>query len=156
MAVSALFLLPGEIRNHIFEMCIAHSKNTSMKKHKFVTQQNATQGRPPYVRSGIISQLVKGVEVAVLPRWQGHAQITTLGLRNLPLLLVNKQIHSEICSLVDSLVSEVTIGPYGVQFSNEDPNVRWEMAYELLLRRPYLLKNVKHVKISLPWLRTDT
>lgn len=73
----------------------------------------------------------------------------------LPLLLANKQIHDEVSSIIDSQVNEVAIGPYGLQYADEDPRVRWEHAYRLLRNRPHLIKNVKSVKVYLPWLRQD-
>lgn len=96
-----------------------------------------------------------GTEVSVLPRWTGAARIETSGVGPLPLLFVNKQIYSEVFSLIDSRVTKVIIGPYSIQYGSEDPNLRWDLAYPLLRNRPHLLKHVKHVEVFLPWLRKD-
>lgn len=91
----------------------------------------------------------------MLPGWSGPGKIKTSGLGPLPLLLVNKQIHDEVSSIIDAEVIELSIGPYGLQYADEDPNERWECAYRLLRNRPHLMKNVKTVKVYLPWLRQD-
>lgn len=72
------------------------------------------------------------------------------GIGALPLLFTNKQIFKEVQTFVDSLVDEVCIGGYILQYPNEDPNTRWSLVYSLLDKRPNLLAFAKNVKINLP------
>lgn len=148
--------LPGEIRNQIFELCIADA----MSKSRRPNEQNTQSGiriLPPqrfnFISSHAIPRVLSGLQVSVLPGWTGPGRIKTLGIGPLPLLFVNKQIHDEVSSLVDSKVEEVIIGPYGLQYADEDPNVRWELAYAYLKNRPHLRKHAKNIKVFLPWLQ---
>jgi hypothetical protein len=74
----------------------------------------------------------------------------TDGIGPLPLLFVNKQIYKEVSSLVYSMLESVSIGGYLIQRPDEDPNVRWSVAYTLLRNQPSLLKYTKKVNIFMP------
>jgi len=152
MSSSTLLTLPGEIRNHILQYCIELARYTPVSK---IVSSGDGMFHGSHRLHHVVKRRMHDFEVDVLPRWTGNAYIKTVGIKRLPLLFTNKQIYQELSSLVDSMVSTLTIGPYGVQFANEDPNVRWDMAYQLLERRPYLRQNVKKIKVFLPWLRHD-
>lgn len=140
-----LDVLPGEIRNHVYDICI----RDAMSRAKRRSQKNifgTTRFSPPNS---------EGFTVTVLPQWNGNGSLRFEGIGSLPLLFVNKQIFDEVSSLLHSKVEEVTIGPYGIQYSNEDANIRWAYAYALLRRHPYLLKHTKNISVYLPWLRRD-
>lgn len=159
MSRPASFLtLPGEIRNQIIEECILDAVLRCPNKNKRTLRvENPPQSvqQFPYRRLRAFPERVPGIEVSVLPGWNGNSRIKTLGIGSLPLLLVSKQINSEVSSLVDCQVSVLSIGPYGVQYVNEDPNLRWDLTYPQLRNRPYLLKNVQKLEVFLPWLRRD-
>ncbi|CZR63326.1 uncharacterized protein PAC_13223 [Phialocephala subalpina] len=123
-------VLPGEIRNQIIELCI----------------KGALSNRTlPSLSSGS-----SGITISVLPKWSGPCCLKMNGIGALPLLFVNKQLYKEVQSFVDSMVDEVSIGGYILQYPNEDPNLRWALAYSLLDKRPNILSFVKNIKINLP------
>ena len=128
--------LPGEIRNQIFDLCIIDA-----------------------VKASKVNEIVQGGEetltISVLPRWQGPGRLRMNGIGPLPLLFVNKRTHNELSSLVYAMVSQVSIGGYIIQYRDEDPNVRWNVAHSLIQQRPNILAYVKNVKVSLPYVRND-
>jgi hypothetical protein len=132
-----LQILPGEIRNEIFELCIGNALNNA-KTPRFQTEAGK-----------------KGFTITALPQWNGPGCMRTEGIGPLPLLFVNRQIHKELSSLVYSKVEEISIGGYFLQFRNEDPSPRWDVAYSLLKQHPDLQKFTKNVKIILPHTRDD-
>jgi hypothetical protein len=77
------------------------------------------------------------------------------GIGLLPLLFVNKKTYYELSSLVYARISQASIGGYIIQYRDEDPNVRWKVAYSLIQQRPNILAYVKNVKVSLPYVRND-
>ena len=128
--------LPGEIRNQIFDLCIVDA-----------------------VKASKVNETLQGGEetltISVLPRWQGPGRLRMNGIGPLPLLFVNKRTHNELSSLVYAMVSQVSIGGYIIQYRDEDPNVRWNVAHSLIQQRPNILAYVKNVKVSLPYVRND-
>ena len=120
--------LPGEIRNQIFELCM----NDAIRASK-----------------------ANDLTISVIPRWQGPGEFRMNGIGPLPLLFVNKKTYNELSSLVYATISEVSIGGYIIQYPDEDPNVRWNVAYSLIKQRPNILAYVKKVKVSLPYVRND-
>ncbi|KAG9238492.1 hypothetical protein BJ875DRAFT_40312 [Amylocarpus encephaloides] len=119
--------LPGEIRNHIFGICLQHT---------FING-------------------VSNVTISAFPRWSGPGVMRLAGLGPLSLLFTNKQIHSELLSLVYSQVDQVVIGGYIIQHPDEDPNARWQIAYSMLDKQPLIMKLAESVKIHMPCLRLD-
>jgi hypothetical protein len=77
------------------------------------------------------------------------------GIGPLPLLFVNKKTYYELSSLVYAMISHVSIGGYIIQYRDEDPNVRWNVAHSLIQKRPNIAAFVKNVKVSLPYVRND-
>lgn len=148
----SLLSLPGEIRNQIFMDCIQHTSQIGFSNQvtTFGLGQDAS-----FTRTNGKHISTNDIEINVLPRWSGQVKVRVVGIKSLPLLFVNRQISVEVTSLIDSMVSKVTIGPHGIQFANEDPNVRWDMAYQVLRNRPYLMKSIRTVEVTLPWLRAD-
>jgi hypothetical protein len=144
-ASTLLEVLPGEIRNQIFELCISDALGRAKAPAQRIIFGTTRFSNAPQ----------KGFKISVLPQWCGVGSIRTEGIGSLPLLFVNKQTYNEVSSLVYSKVEEVSIGPYGLQYNDEDPNVRWAYAYALLKKRPHLQRLTKNVKIYLPWLRHD-
>jgi hypothetical protein len=126
--------LPAEIRNQIFKICIYNAMNT----------RKQIPGLPPRPSKP------SSFGVSVFPRWSGPGLMRTDGIGPLPLLFVNKQIYTEVSSLVYSMLDSVSIGGYLIQRPDEDPNIRWEVAYSLLRKQPSLLKYTKKVKIFMP------
>lgn len=127
-----LDLLPGEIRNQIIELCIV----AALKKPRSATSMSKSK--------------LNGLTVSVLPKWNGPGCLRLEGVRALPLLFVNKQLYHEVLSYVDSMVDELSIGGYILQFPNEDPRTRWRLVYSMLEKRPSLRRFVQDVKVSLP------
>jgi len=126
--------LPGEIRNHIFEICIYNAIKTPKEVRGW-------PHRSPKPSSFTLS---------VFPRWSGPGVMHTNGIGPLPLLFVNKQIYKEVSSLVYSMLDSVSIGGYLIQRPDEDPNIRWSVAYSILKKQPSLLKYTKKVTIHMP------
>jgi hypothetical protein len=131
----SLDYLPGEIRNQIFDLCIIDAVKVS-KVNEIVREEEA-------------------LTISVLPRWQGPGRFRMNGIGPLPLLFVNKKTHSELSSLVYSMISQVSIGGYIMQYRDEDPNIRWNVAHSLIQQRPNIPAYVKRVKVSLPYVRND-
>ncbi|KUJ07061.1 uncharacterized protein LY89DRAFT_743386 [Mollisia scopiformis] len=123
-------ILPGEIRNQIIELCILGT----LKSPRSPTSQSKKSG----------------ITVSILPRWNGPGNLRMSGIGTLPLLFVNKQLHDEVLSFVDSLVEELSIGGYILQYPNEDPRLRWNLVYSLLANRPTLQRFAPSIKVSLP------
>ncbi|KAE8450461.1 hypothetical protein EG329_006537 [Mollisiaceae sp. DMI_Dod_QoI] len=123
-------LLPGEIRNQIIELCIVEA----LKCPKLLSSPSKTSG----------------ITVSILPRWSGLGCLRMNGIGALPLLFVNKQLYKETLSFIDSMVDELCIGGYILQYPKEDPNIRWRLVYSLLDKRPNLQRFVKNVKVVLP------
>lgn len=130
MSSPLINVLPGEVRNQIIELCILGALKS---------------GNSPSSPSRS-----SGITVSVLPQWKGPGCLKMNGIGALPLLFVNKQLHEEVQTLVDAMVDEVSIGGYILQYPNEDPNLRWKLAYPILNKRSTILAFAKNVRINLP------
>lgn len=130
--------LPGEIRNLIFECCIADALDSPKAKRS---------------RQG--ANATNGFTIDALPQWRGPSRIKMNGIGSLPLIFVNKIIFNELSLVLYSKVSELTLGGYMVQFRGEDPSLRWKQIYPLLENRPGLQHFANNVKVTLPCVRTD-
>jgi hypothetical protein len=132
-----LDILPGEIRNQIIELCIFEARTwPALMKSKPANSKSKSKS--------------SGLTVSVLPKWNGPGCLRVEGFCCLPLLFVNKQLHQEVLSYVDSMVDEVSIGGYILQFPNEDPRTRWRLVYAMLEKRPGLRQFAQNVKVFLP------
>jgi len=131
-ALSCFRMIPGEIRNQIFSLCISHALSHPKAGHS----QSATNP--------------SGLTVAVHSRRSGNGYLKLDGIGPLPLMIVNKQTYNEVSSLVYALVEHVTMGSNISLYLDEDPNERWKFAYSLVEKRPYIQMLAKSVKVILP------
>lgn len=134
---------PGEILDQIFEICIQEAIDSHKSRQ---ARRIPSQRAPSEIRS---------FSVSVFPRWNGPGVMRTDGINPLPLLFVNKQIYEEVTSLVYSKLENVTFGGYPVQRPDEDPNIRWAVAYSLMSHHPTLLQFTGKVKVHLPTVSED-
>lgn len=149
-----LELLPGEIRNQIYDFYIQDALNSAKAKAR---RKREAQSRGIW-RSGYYDPpppKPREFEVSVLPRWHGPSVLRLEGFPPLPLLFVNKLIYNELSGLIYSRVDKVTIGGLILQYRSEDPNVRWRSAYALLKKKPDVLKFAKNITIKLPSTHDD-
>jgi hypothetical protein len=128
-------IIPGEIRNQIFSLCISHALD-----HQ----------KPPPLWQPLPAAKANGLMVAVHSSRSGRGYLKLQGIRPLPLLVVNKQIYNEVSSLVYALVDSVSIGSNISQYLDEDPNERWKFAYSLVEKRSDIQKLARSVNIVLP------
>jgi hypothetical protein len=133
---SSLEALPGEIRNDIFELYI----------------QGAL--KPTRGASWSTTRPAKGILLSILPQWHGPARMRIDGIGPLALLFVNKQIYNELASLVYCRVENLRIGGYIMQHPNDDPTLRFQPLYPLLLN-PYICRFTRSIKLKLPSTRDD-
>lgn len=132
--------LPGEIRNKIFDYYIMGALKSSKSQPR---------------SSSAISPKSRHVAAAIFPRWNGPVLMRVEGLAALPLLFANKQVYSELSFLVFSKLDRVSIGGYPLQYPDENPDIRWKLAYSHLEKQPGLLKFTRNVTVSMPCMRED-
>jgi hypothetical protein len=138
-----LVTLPGELRNHIYTHCIL----SSLKTPKTYSLQFTS------IPDNVPADPRSALKITAFPRWSGPGRLRLEGIGALPILFVNKQVHKEVLSLLYSMIQNVSIGGYVLQYPGEDPGPRWECAYTLLKGRPDLLQFVPQVTVMLPYVR---
>ena len=119
--------LPGEIRNHIFELCIQSALRPSSK--------------------------LCATELSILPRWHGTVRARMTGIGPMGFLFVKKCIYEELLSMIYSQIGTLRIGGYILQHPG-DQLLRWELLYSVLMN-PYTVRYLKSVKVKLPSIRDD-
>lgn len=148
---SPFLTLPGEIRNHIYELCILQAlKAPCVPNLPYSPWRTSTS-----VQSQTSSQAttLSVLKITALPRWSGPGLLRLEGIGSLPFLFASKQTLKEISTLLYSLIPNISIGGYILQYPGEDPSSRWEHAYALLRAKPDLLPFVKSVTVMLPYIR---
>jgi hypothetical protein len=121
-----LTTLPGELRNAIFTLCIDHA---------------LSHPRP-------VAPLPLTATIYSPSPNSGHLKLSSIG--PLPLLFLNKQTFTEVCSLIYARVEHVSLGPGISQYLDDDVEERWKFAYRLVEKRPYIMKMAKSIEITLP------
>lgn len=139
--------LPGEIRNQIYNLLLIPSIGTSKSPPSSI--QIFT---PPFPLA--ISKSSK-LSITAVPHWGEYPIIRIKKIGLLQILLVNKQIHGEVSTLLYSHAEDLTVGGYILQFRDEDPTMRWKTMFQMLERRPGLLQSVKNLTIRMPSQRED-
>jgi hypothetical protein len=121
-----LTTLPGELRSAVFTLCIDHA---------------LSHPRP-------LAPLPLTATISSPSLNTGHLKLSNIG--PLPLLFTNKQIFTEVYSLIYARVEHVSLGPGISQYLDDDPEERWKFAYSLVDQQPYVQKMAKTIEITLP------
>jgi hypothetical protein len=136
---SQFLILPGEIRNQIYDILVVSSLDRKSGPNSFRRQRN---------------ERVK-FSITALPRWTGSPLVRFADIDPLPILFTSRQVYHEVSTLLYSRVDTLTLGGYVLQNRDENPTVRWQSMFEALERRPGLVNAVRGVTVRLPSARED-
>jgi len=128
-----LHMLPIEIRNRIYQLCIS----IAMNSEKWTRSSSTRFG------------------ISVVSLLYDPPSMRIEGCAPLPLLLVNRQIYRELVREISFNVDRLRIGGYLFEYKEKQPNIHWKAAFSLLDSQPGLTKSITSISIQMPSLRDE-